>query len=241
MPEEKGHTKNIANFEQMIAILTALGTTYNPSNELLTTTNLNTLLSRAKTSVADYNDVEAAATVAVNERAAAFEPLGRLVTRIGNAAAANITDQRFLEDLAAVTRKLQGRRAGKPADDPATPDIDESQQTVSASQMSFDNRIQHFAELVALLKTNSAYAPNETELQIAALEDRLNDLRTKNTAANTAQITAADHRTARNHILYNETDGLMTRVGLIKNYLKSILDADSPPYQQIKSLQFKKS
>lgn len=240
MPEEKGHAKNIANFAQIISILNGFGAAYNPSNSLIKIPALTAAHAAASSAFADSDEAEAAETVAVNERAAAFEPLGKLVTRISNAAAVNITDRRFLDDLATIARKITGRRAGKTADDPATLDIDESKQTVSASQMSFDNRIQNFAELIALLKTQTAYAPNETELQTPALEAELANLRNKNTAAVNAEIAAANARDQRNELLYDEPEGLLARVSLIKKYVKSFADPDSPQYQQIQALKFKK-
>lgn len=211
MPEEKGHAKNIANFAQVITILNSLGTLYNPSNALVKLPALNAAYGDAVSAQADTDDTNAAETVAVNERSAAFEPLAKLVTRISNAAAANIGDQLFLDDVAAIVRKLQGRRAEKPEDDPATPDVDESKAVNSVSQMSFDNRIQNFAELIALLKTNEEYAPNETALKTNALEDYLSELRLKNTAAQNAETSARKQRTARNESLYNDASDLLAR------------------------------
>jgi hypothetical protein len=240
MPEEKGHAKNIANFAQLISILNSLGAIYNPSSALIKLPALNAAHTAAISAQSESDHTTALEIIAVNERAAAFEPLSKLITRVGNAAAANITDRRFLDDLAAIARKIRGQRTDRPADDPATLDIDESQRTISASQMSFDNRIQHFAEFIALLNTNADYAPNENELKISALEVFLDQLRLKNTAAEAAETAARNQRAVRNSALYAETDGILARVALIKNYLKSIFDADHPQYRQIQALKFKK-
>jgi hypothetical protein len=240
MSEEKGNAKNIANFAQTITILNSLGAVYNPSNSLVKLPALSAAHTEALTEQSATDDKNAAETAALNKRASTFEPLSKLVTRISNAVAANITDQLFLDDVAAIVRKLQGRRAEKPEDDPATLDVDESKEKNSVSQMSFDNRIQHFAELIALLKTNEEYAPNETNLKTQALEAYLEELRAANTAATTAETVARNQRNARNEALYNDTDGLLARVTLIKKYLKSIIDTDSPQYKQIEALKFKK-
>lgn len=240
MSEEKGNAKNIANFAQVITILNSLGITYNPSNALVKLPALTAAHTEAVSAQAATDDTNAAEDVALNNRTAAFEPLNKLVTRVSSAAAANIIDQRFLDDLAAISRKIKGQRAEKPKDDPATPDIDESKKTVSVSQMSFDNRIQHFAEFIALLKTNEDYAPNEAGLKITALENYLEELRDKNTAAVNAETIARSQRAVRNDALYSDTDGLLARVKFIKKYLTSIIDENSPQYQQIIALQFKK-
>lgn len=241
MAEEKGHAKNIANFAEIISVLTALGATYNPGSALIKLPALNAVHADSVAAQTEADTDNALEIAAVNARANAFEPLSKFVTRIRSAARALIADPLFLADLDTIIRKLQGRRAGeKPVDDPSTPDIDESEQTSSPSQMSFDNRIQHFAELIALLKTNPAYTPNETELKIPALESMLADLRAKDTAAANAEITARNTRTARNTAFYDAEGGILARVALVKNYLKSILAYDSPQYQQIVALKFKK-
>jgi hypothetical protein len=241
MSEERGHAKNIANFAETISIVTALGAAYNPGNALVKLPALDDFYADIVTAQSDTDTVNAAETAALNARANLFDPLSKFVTRLRNAARTLITDQLFLDDLDSIIRKIQGRRAGeKSVDDPATPDVDESKLTSSASQMSFDNRIQHFAELVALLKTRTDYTPNETELKIPALEAMLADLRTKNAAAVEAQTNARNTRGARDTALYNDETGMLVRINLIKNYFRSILPADSPAYQQLMRLKFKK-
>jgi hypothetical protein len=95
-----------------------------------------------------------------------------------------VGDELFSNDLRTVARKLQGKRASKKiADDPSTPDVDESKQSISASQMSFDSRIANFEELINLLVSSGKYKPNESDLKISALEAMLVEMKAKNIAA----------------------------------------------------------
>ena len=72
---------------------------------------------------------------------------------------------------------------------------------------------------------------------------RATDLETVEAAANAqnAEIAATNARDHRDDLLYNGTDGILTRVKLIKKYIGSITDTDSPQYKQIQALQFKKA
>ena len=75
----------------------------------------------------------------------------------------------------------------KPVDDPSTPDVDESLNTHSVSQQSYDNLADNFSELITLLKTKeNEYKPNEDDVKIATLETRLQAMQTANNAANIA-------------------------------------------------------
>ncbi len=182
-----------------------------------------------------------AETIALNERQAAFEPLSDLIMRVVAAAAVSVNDQLFSNDLRTIARKSLGRRAkSKVKDDPATPDIDESKQSISASQMTFDSRIANFEELINLLTSSGSYKPNEDDLKISALETMLADLKAKNTAAVNAQNEARAARINRDNVLYNDSDGIVALANLVKKYVKSLFGIGSPQYKQLTALQFKK-
>lgn len=238
---EAGHAKNIANFASYISIVTTFGTVYKPSNSQIAIAAMQTRLTSFQAALDAVTPKTSAETLALNERQTVFEPFSTLVTRIVNAAAVSVNDQLFSNDLRTIARKLQGRRASKKVeDDPLTPDIDESKQSISASQMSFDNRIANFEELINLLNANGSYKPNENDLKISALETMLADMKTKNTAAVNAVNEARAARIARDEALYNETDGIITLANLVKKYVKSLFGANSPQYKQLTALQFRK-
>lgn len=238
---EAGHAKNIANFASYISIANTFGTAYNPPNPSLKISELEARLNAFETAKNSVTPKASAETLALNQRQEVFERLSPLVTRVVSAAAVSVNDQLFSNDLRAVARKLQGRRAkAKVEDDPSTPDIDESKQSISASQMSFDNRIANFEELINLLMTSGLYNPNETELKIAGLEALLADMKAKNTAAVNAVNEARAARIARDNELYNDTNGIIALANLVKKYTKSVFGARSPQYKQLTALKFRK-
>lgn len=238
---ESGHTKNIANFAGCISIVTTFGPIYKPPVSQIELPALQGRLADFETAVNAVTPKASAETIALNQRQEVFERLSPLVTRIVNIAAVSIGDQRFSDDLRTVARKLQGRRASKAVkDDPSTPDVDESQQSHSASQMSFDSRIGNFEELINLLIASGTYNANEADLKIPALETFLAEMRAKNNAAVTAVNEARAARIARDETLYNDTDGIIPLVNLVKKYAKSLFGANSPQYKQLTAFIFRK-
>jgi hypothetical protein len=238
---EAGHAKNVANFANIVSIIASFGAVYNPSLPPIAPTALKASEGSFEAAMAAVTPKESAETIAVNARQEVFEPLSALVTRIASAAAVSVNDELFSNDLRTLARKLQGRRASaKLKNDPSTPAVDESKQSVSASQMSFDNRIANFEQLINLLDTRGSYNPNENDLKLSALEARLADLKAKNTAAVNAVNEARAARIARDTILYNDADGILALANLVKKYTKSLFGAQSPQYRQLSAIQFRK-
>lgn len=142
---ETGNAKNVANFEDMISFETGYGVTYNPSKNSIKLPQLNILLTNAKNSLTAVSTVLIPFNNAVNAREIAFKPLSKLITRIINALDATDASPQVVRDSQTIARKLQGRRA-TPKDTPspiteATPNPAEPT-NISASQMSFDSRIE---------------------------------------------------------------------------------------------------
>ena len=238
---ETGHAKNVANFEILISFCTGHGASYNPSKAAIQLPALNTLFTGAKASLNAINTVLPQNANAVNAREIVFAPLNKLITRVFSAVDASDVPKQVVGDVKPITRKLQGTRAGAKlsivVDDAATPG-DASPKSISASQMSFDNRIENMGKLVQLLSAQPGYAPNETDLQVASLTTLLADMRTKNTDAINALTPVSNSRIARNNILYTEDTGLVDIAGDVKKYVKSVFGASSPQYKQVSGLKF---
>lgn len=238
---ETGHAKNTANFQDLISFCTAYNNTYNPSNAAIKIPALNTLLISAKSSLTSLNSMLPPWKIAVSDREIAFEPLSRLVTRVINALDASGVSSQIVADAKTYARKIQGTRASKKlptiADDPATP-ANESQKSISASQMSFDSRIENLDKLIQFLSAQPAYKPNESDITIAALTALLSDLIVKNTAVINANAALSNSRISRNEVLYAKVTGLIDTAGEVKKYVKSVFGATSAQYKQISGLKF---
>ena len=239
---ETGHAKNVANFQDLISFCNGYGPSYNPNKASITLAALGTKQTDAITALAAVNTNIPASTNAINQREIVFNPLNKLITRVLNAVAASDVSKQVIDDVKTIARKLQGKRATPKIptiiDDPTTA-ADESQKSISASQMSFDQRIQNMDKLIQLLTSLSGYKPNEPELSIAALTTLFNNMIAANTAAINAYTPLSNARIERNKILYNEITGLVTVAANVKTYIKSLFGATSPQYKQVSKLKFK--
>ena len=234
---ETDHAKNVANFKTLINHLNRFGTNYNPAKDSLKIPHLNTIATKAQTDLDNVIDKKTDFNNAVINRSRAFENLQPLTTRLVNALKATDAPPQRVDDAKGFQRKLQGKRA-KAIPTPA----DENQPvpvTISASQRSYDQQIQHFAGLISVLKSEVSYKPNEGELKIDVLTAKKNELMEKNDEVSVAHTIIATARIERNQTFYDNNSGLVSTALEIKNYVKSAYGASSPQYKQISGIQFK--
>jgi hypothetical protein len=173
---ETGHAKNVANFQNLIAFVTGYGATYNPSKNALKLPQLIALKAEADSKLADVVAKNTAYNNKVNERQAAFSGLKSLSTRLVNALQTTDATEQIIKDAKGFNKKMQGVRAtplpkgGAGLTDPNTP----AHNTISTSQQSYTQQIQHLAGLISVLESEPSYTPNETDLQIATLVAKQN-------------------------------------------------------------------
>lgn len=239
--QETGHAKNVAQFEKLISFCKAYGTKYNPSNPNIKLTALNTLHTSAKNALVALNTERSEHTIAVNDRDIAFKNLAKLTTRIINAVAASNVPEQIVADVETIARKLKGQRASK-KEAPTLGDdgsgATQQPKTISASQMSFDSRIENLDKLIKLLTAQSGYAPNEADLKLTALTTLLNSMKTANTAVISALTELSNTRIERNNILYTPQTGLVNIAQTVKRYVKSVFGQTSEEYKQVSGLRF---
>ncbi|MFN3969112.1 hypothetical protein [Flavobacterium sp.] len=235
---EIGHAKNIANFQDLIAFVEGYGSMYNPSKDALKLPQLNNLVTLSQAHLAEVITKNTAFNNAVNDRIIEFANLKGLSTRVINALETTDATKEKINNAKTFNRKLQGKRASQPTT-PADPNAP-APNTISASQQSYDQQIQHLGGLIAVLQTEASYTPNETDLTIASLTAKQTSLNVKNNAVSVAYASVSNSRITRNNTLYSEESGLVEIASEVKKYIKSIFGATSQEYAQVKGIQFKK-
>ena len=238
---ETGHAKNVTNLESLITSIIALETSYNPSRDSIKLTSLQALLTASTESLNAVNIAQATYSNAVAARKVAFEPFGKLITRVMNSLKASGTSTQVVQSARTIVRKLQGRRASAKITEEEKKALEAEGKEVnqiSASQMSFDNRIENFDRLIMLLSSIPLYNPNEAELKVETLKALHNQLKEKNSEVILPIVQLSNSRIARNKILYSENTGLVDVALDSKTYIKSIFGATSPQYKQISKLRF---
>ena len=234
---EVGHAKNVANFQDLIEFVTGYGVTYNPSKNALKLPQLIALKASADATLADVITKNTNYNNKVNERITAFSGLKSLSTRLVNALQTTDATTETIGNAKTFNRKMQGKKASssQTPTDPNTP----APTTISTSQQSYDQLIQHLAGLASVLEAETSYTPNETDLQVATLQTKIADLTAKNTAVATAYASISNSRIARNETLYSSSTGLVETANEVKKYIKSVFGASSPQFAQVKGIQFK--
>ena len=245
---ESGHAKNTANFDHLIALLLTYGTNYTPSSTSLAITNLQTVLTNAQTALTTVKNEYNGWKNATNGREIAFDPLKGLSTRLLNTLVAVGANEQTIKDYKTLNAKVQGSKLTKadagiiedPNVDTANKTTLPVKKTVSVSQQSFDNLIEHYDKIIKLLASVPAYNPTETALKVATLQTTLANLKTLNTAAYTSAAKVSNARIARNKILYENPDALIVLAKAVKAYIKGKFGASSPEYGQVSSIKFTK-
>lgn len=235
---ESGHAKNVANFQTLISFVSGYGAVYNPGKTALKLPQLTALATAAQAGLEDVVTKNTEYNNMVNERVAAFSNVKPLATRLINALQTTDAVKQKVADAKGFNKKLQGGRA-KANETPTDPNAI-APATISTSQQSYDQQIQHFAGLVSVLQSETTYQPNEAELKMAALTARQTDLTAKNNAVTTAYASISNSRISRNEILYKDSTGLFDIASEVKKYIKSIYGATSPQFAQVKGIEFKK-
>ena len=235
---ETGHAKNVANFQDLIEFVTGYGATYNPSKNSLKLPQLISLKASADGNLSDVISKNTNYNNKVNERITAFSGLKSLSTRLVNALQTTDATDETIGNAKTFNRKMQGKKASasQTPTDPNTP----APTTISTSQQSYDQLIQHLAGLTAVLEAEPSYSPNETDLQVATLQTKIAELTAKNTAVATAYTSISNSRIARIETLYTSTTSLVETALEVKKYIKSVFGATSPQYAQVKSIEFSK-
>ena len=236
---EVGHAKNVANFQDLIEFVTAYGTTYNPSKNALKLPQLIALKASADATLADVITKNTNYNNKVNERITAFSGLKSLSTRLVNALQTTDATDQIIKDAKGFNKKMQGQRASATATTPTDPNTP-APNTISTSQQSYTQQIQHLAGLISVLESEPSYTPNETDLQIATLVAKQNELTTKNNEVATSYANISNSRIARNTTLYSTEGSIFDVASEVKKYIKSIYGATSPEFAQVKGIEFKK-
>ncbi|MFC4817019.1 hypothetical protein ACFO7M_07785 [Flavobacterium sp. GCM10023249] len=231
MIPDKGHAKNVYNFQILIAFCQSLGDVYNPSNPRLQIDQLQLLANTAFKTLFVVQEQKEHFHLHTNNRRKAFEDIKPFSTKIINAFAASGVDKSILEVAKAINKKIQGVVLKGVAET--------THNQACASQQSYNQKLEHFGALIRILENNPVYNPNESELKLIALQSKFDSLQLHNANLVESHGLYSEALQERNHLLYDLQNGLLQTVKEVKQYVKSIFGATSAYYHEISQLQFK--
>lgn len=110
---EVGHSKNVANLEDVISYCTSFGSTYNPSVTALQLTSLAVLKTNADAVISNMINSVTNYKNAVIARHIVFGDLKLLAPRVMNALKAGGADEETMDSAKAYYKKLMGRTKKK--------------------------------------------------------------------------------------------------------------------------------
>lgn len=239
MASESGDNKLIGNFRKLIDEVSAEAA-YNPANNKLKTTALETQYTAADAAVSAVAVARAPNKLAITDRESAFAGLRPLAVRSRNYLKASGASKGVVDDAETFIRKLGGgRKSAKLEDDPNTPG-DESKGSSSASQMSYDNQIGNFESYTQLVSNVPAYNPNEADLKVTALTALAANLTAKSNVVSTTAADLNQKRGVRDQLLYLSDDSVVNTAKLVKAYVQAALGTQSQLYKKIKGLKFER-
>lgn len=238
---ETGNVKNVANFKLLINRCTSFGDKYDPPNVAIKLPALFSKVTESTAAQKKVNDWVNDFQNKSNDRLYYFDRLKPLSVRIVAALISCGATKETVEDARHHLKKIQGRRA-TPLKDPPPPKEGEQSalpKNISASQQSFDQQVEHFSRLIAIVTTEQKYQPNEEDLKVSAL---LNLQEQMVLANDTVLRSVSGLETARNErsvIFYHPLTGLVNIALLVKEYVKSIYSAGSLEFKSVNSIKFR--
>jgi len=258
---ETGHAKNVANFKLLIEHLGTHGAQYSPSNPAIALTALQQKYDQAAAAMKSHRTVKVTYDDATNAREIHFKDIRSLATRIVNALEASGASAQKVKDAKTIVRKIRGERApGKSTMQPTKPQPisptdpvipsgaegqngvegqngTKEQNTISASQLSFDQRAENFAKLIEVIQSEPLYNPTEPDLKVTTLQT-YNDQLLQSTGTVAGKIAAysasINHR---DQELYATDTGLPDLTRDIKAYVKSVYGSASQQYKAINAIR----
>jgi hypothetical protein len=240
---EVGHSKNVANLEDLISYCTNYGNAYNPSLASLQLVSLTNLKTTANAAINTVTNAITNYKTAVNNRRIAFINLNQLAPRIISALKASGINKQTLVNATSIYKKLMGRNnklsvinAGKQT--AVIANAMATAKSISTSQQSFDSKLDFFAALLDLVSNISNYTPNEPNLSVAGLTSFLANLKNTNTAVINTTMLLDAARVSRNHLLYDDVTGLVEITSEVKNYVASIYGKNSSEFKQLNKIKF---
>jgi hypothetical protein len=239
---ETGHGKNVAIFNSLISKVTSMGSTYNPSNPILTIDVISAQYRQAKADLRSVFNMSEDYNRVTNDRQAIYKETLTLVTRVLYSLLGAQVSPETIADARRIQRKINGQRAKAIAEaaplEPGQPAPDEK--NISASQRSYDNQANNFSTLLKLITKEPKYNPNEEDLTVEAVTLRLTALDDANDKVVAVTTNLGNARAARNTSLYMDETGLTDTSLAIKYYIKSIKLMDKELRKVISGLQLKK-
>jgi hypothetical protein len=234
------YSKMLESLTSLIAFENTLDLAFLDPPPDLTPTSLTTLKTEATTLHNSVGNSKGDWRTVALDRATDADELASVASQAVALLESRGARKETIEDARFYVRKLQGKRKEpKPVDDPSTPNVDESQTAISASQQSNAARISTFLELVDFLEAQPEYGGVTREgFKPSELRDRGNSVQTKHDGSITAVNKLTSDRTERDKVFFDNEDSILNRSKRFKKVVAGAYGFDSPEYRTANGIPF---
>lgn len=240
---QTGHEQNVVNLGLIISRVNAFQSGYNPSRTDFTIPRLAELKTSGENVIDSLNLAEDVYKNSISSRALVFNDFDGVITRSINALRICGASENTIGQAEAIVRELRSKKA---SDGPTDEEIaaakekgEELKQNVLHNS-TFDSKVENFKKYVQFVGLEGNYNPNEADITITALNNKVLAIKTANENFNNTESALNVARMARNTVLYTKNTGLVDIALGVKLYVKSAFGATSPEYKSISDIQFTK-
>ena len=242
------HIKNVEAFEKLVGICAGYGAQYNPAQRNLQVQNLSSLLSSARSVLQETGAAKTNHDNATNAREVAYTGLSQLGLRILSEMRSGGVLSQTVDDANGMVRKLTGRHAVSraPVSSEAvtaalpTSKVPGSKGKRTAIGLDHGSMAQYFEKLLQTVVAEQAYQPSTTDLKVAALDGRLQTLRTENAGVVQAYALLSEARKKRNALLYGGSGNLFNTAQAVKQQVRATFGSNSAAFREVRKIRFTK-
>ena len=235
------HEDNVENLGIMTGKIQSFGGKYNPSNPQLTVDNLINLKQQGKSVLEAVMLAMVNSKSAISARTTAFDDFENHVTRIANTVRVCGANAQTVDQVLSIVREVHGQRVSaklSEAELAAAKEKGNEIKQVVKHNAQIKTKTSSFGKLIQYLNTVPEYNPNEEDLKIGSLTNKLNDLIAKNDSIDATETAHEIARVNRDTFLYSKGTGLVDTALAAKIYVKAAFGASSNEYLQLSSIPF---
>ena len=239
------HVKNVEAFGKLVGICTGYGEQYNPGQPNLQVESLTNLLEQARCVLLNVSVAKTGFENATNNREVAFDEIDKLASRILAELKSTDALQQTVADARAMVRKIKGHRSivNRPAlsSEKSVQPAEPTPVRTRINGTDFASIVYHFEKLLQTLANEPLYQPTVADLQVAILQEKLNNLRTQNASVITTATELGKARRERNAMLYNRQGSLHSTAMAVKQQVRAVFGYNNEAVRAASSIRFNKT
>lgn len=237
-----GHGQNVHNFKLLVVFVRTMGANYNPPIESIKIEALEAKYTSADNSISAVEVARISSGATSSRINDLFASHDSIVTRSFNSFKVFNPQTGSLNQAHSLVRDMRGKAAtDKLTEEEIAAEKEKgniiTQNTIHKSSVS--RKIEFFSNWVMFLKAQRFYKPNEEEITVDALEQRLENYKSAENAHLEALALVKVARNNRTIECYDPATGMVATATTVKNYIKSACGANSAEYKYVSSIPFR--